>query len=247
MLKTITVVFLLIFILVSGTFVFLFISFHYDFSILSPVNDSSRWAFRENHFWRTIFRLNERGDARNDYYQAAPYSKLVFEVYSGTSGNLYPGSVDLLKNELGSVIKKPGGIKVTEEDFGTVPTEVTEKYLNNLAKDFPDYTSDTAVIRIYVMSTLKGETDILGQTIGAYSFALFKDSIEENGPSGSVAKDLEKEAILHEIGHLLGAEHIPNQECVMNALVDSNDITTLTFTPTTYCPEDLATIMVANY
>lgn len=247
MLKNIKIGFLLIFIICLGTFAFFYISFHLNISALNSVNDNSRHTFRQNRFLRTIFRLSDRGDARNDYFQPNPYSKLTFEIYSGSAGNLYPGSVDLLKTGLQDVINKPGGINIVEKNLDNIPAEVDEQFLNKLLQDFPDYSSNTAVMRIYILTSLSNEPNILGETNGAYSFAIFKKSIEKDEPGGSIAQDLEKEVILHEIGHLLGAGHIPDQDCVMNTYVDSTDTFTLTFTPTQYCPADLAAINAANY
>ncbi len=247
MLKSITVIFLSLFIFCVVIFTFFYVSFHLNISVLNSVNDNSRKTFRQNQLLRTIFRLSDRGDARSDYYQPSPYSRLTFEVFSGSSGGLYPGSVDLLKTGLGDVINKPGGIRIAEKNLDNIPPIVDNQYLESLAKSFPDYTSDTAVIRIYVLSSFKDAPDILGQTIGAYSFAIFKNTVEKNDSGGLDAQDLEKEIILHEIGHLLGANHIPNQDCVMNAYVDSTDTFTLTFTPTSYCSADISVIREANY
>lgn len=247
MLKNITIVSLLLFIFLVGTFSFFFLAFHTNIPALNSVNESTRRTFRRNRVLRSLFRLADRGDARNDYYQPNPFSKLKFEIYFDSEQPLFPGSITLIKNDLKNVLNKPGGISVVGRDLGNVPLEVDNKDLSKLVDYAVDYSADTAVVRIYVLSYLKGFPDILGQTIGAYGFAVFKQSLDKNETDKNIARDLEKEVILHEIGHLLGAEHISNLDCVMSPYVDSNDTFTLTFTPTEYCPADLSAIKEANY
>lgn len=199
-------------------------------------------------FLRGTFRLSQRGDARSDYYSPAPYSKLKVEIFSSSFGTLFPSSVDLITNGLGNVLNKPSGITIEEKTLDTdPPSEIDDSYLQSLANGPIDYTTDTVVMRVYILSSYKNQPTILGQTAGAYSFAVFKSSIENSSNSAPAQEDLEKEVILHEIGHLLGAEHLVGEDCVMNTFVDVTNPGSFTYTPTEYCPADLTAIREANY
>lgn len=245
MLHKASIVALSAFIIALVVISFLFVSFNYRIALLQPVNESFRSFFDKSLLLRRAFMLNQPGDARSDYYSARPFSKLIVEVYI-SAGVLYPSTLELLKNGLGEVVNKPGGISIVEKNLTQEEASVTDKFLAALGKDIPAYPQSTAVMRIYVLSTYAPHPSLLGLTINAYGFAIFKGGIESSSDHRWVDEDLEKETILHEIGHLLGAEHLENENCIMNKFVDVPNDIGLNFVPTKYCYEDLQALKQAN-
>jgi len=244
--KNLLILLLTLIISVCCLYLFFFFSFHFDIQLLKPINDNNRKSFSRNLFLRKILRLNESGDAKSDYYKSSPYSKLKFTVYANTKEHLYSSSEDLIKNYLPKIINKPGGIEIEDKPYKSIEGPVDESYLQDLSKNQPEYLPDTAILNIYILTSLSGKQAILGETAGAYSFVIFRQSLENGINFTADKEDLEKEVILHELGHLLGVKHLSGENCVMKAEVDTNDITSLAFTPTEYCRKDIQSIEDAN-
>lgn len=227
----------------SGLF---YISFHYPIDFLKPVKDSFRPSFIESLFLRRAFQLNQPGDARGDYYSNKQFTKLKVEVYRSSYGTLYQSSVDLIKKGADGVINKPEGIFIEDKELDDVPRKVADNFIDKLSDDIPRYSKNTAIIRVYILSTYEPHPTLTGQATGAYGFVIFKNSILESSKSQSVREDVEIETILHEIGHLLGAKHLDSGNCVMNKAVDVPNIVIINLIPTEYCFKDIQAIKEAN-
>jgi hypothetical protein len=246
MVKKIQILTLLIIILAAFIFTFLYASFNFNISSLKNVNDNFRPFFAENFFLRRTFSLNNSGEAKGDYFSDKQFNKLKVEVYATSFGTLYAPSIDLIKEGTGGAINKSEGIFIEEKKLEDVPDTVDDSFIDKLAGDIPRYSKNTAVMRIYILSTYKPQPTLTGLTAGAYSFIIFKRSIEEASEDFSVQKDLEIETILHETGHLLGAKHLDSEGCVMNEIVDVPSTGRLNLIPTKYCFDDLQAIKDAN-
>jgi len=246
-LKKIAIFFLLIIILTSLTFSFFFAAFNSQIDSLKGVNETFRPTFIKNFTLRRLFKLNQPGDAKSDYYNAKPFSKLKVEVYNSSFGTLYTSTEESIKNNgFGQVVKKPGGITITEKTLNNVPGGVDGHYLDNLAVSVPKYTKDTVIMRIYILSKYAPHQTFLGMTVGAYAFAVFKSSIEEGSESDQVRQDSEWSTVLHEMGHLLGIGHIGYENCVMNGIIDIPNSGVASLIPTEYCYDEIQAIKKVN-
>ena len=235
MLKKIQILILLVIIFVAFAFTFLYASFNFNLSPLKQVNDNFRPYFSESFFLRRTFKLNQSGEAKSDYYSNKQFTKLKVEVYSTSFGAIYDSSIDLINEGIGGAINKTEGTFVEEKKLEDVPEKVDDAFIDKLGDGVPRYSKSTAVMRIYILSTYEPKPTLTGLTAGAYSFVIFKKSIEEASKDLSVQKDLEIETILHETGHLLGAKHLDSEGCVMNKIVDVPSTGRLNLIPTTYC------------
>lgn len=248
MVKKIAIFFLSITILTSLAFSFFFASFNLQIDSLKGANETFRPTFIKNFILRRLFKLNQPGDAKSDYYNAKPFSKLKVEVYNSSFGTLYTSTEGLIKSDgFGQVVQKPGGITITEKTINTVTNDVDSHYLDNLAKSVPKYTKDTAVMRIYILSKYTPHQTFLGMTVGAYSFAVFKSGIEEGSESDQIRQDSEWSTILHEMGHLLGIGHVGYETCVMKGTIDVPNSGGASLIPTEYCYDEIQAIKKANY
>jgi len=247
-LKKIAIFYLLIIILTSLTFSFFFASFNLQTDYLKGVNETFRHTFIKNFTLRHLFKLNQPGDAKSDYYNAKPFSKLKVEIYNSSFGTLYTSTEDLIKNNgFGQVVKKPSGVTINERNLNDVPSDVDSHYLDDLAKSVPKYTKDTAILRIYILSKYAPHQTFLGMTIGAYAFAIFKSSIEEGSENDQIRQDSEWSTILHEMGHLLGIGHIGYENCVMKGIIDVPNSGAVSLISTEYCYDEIQAIKKANY
>ena len=248
MLKKIAAFFLLIIILISFAFSFFFASFNLQIDSLKGLNETFRPTFIKNFTLRRLFKLNQPGDAKSDYYSAKPFSKLEVEVYNSSFGTLYTSTEDSIKNNgFGQVVQKPGGITINEKNLTDVPSGIDSHYLDDLAQSVPKYTKNTAIVRIYILSKYAPHQTFLGMTVGAYAFAVFKSSIEEGSESDQIRQDSEWSTILHEMGHLLGIGHIGYENCVMRGIIDVPNSGGASLIPTEYCYDEIQAIKKANY
>lgn len=246
MLKKITILLLLIFILLTIIYSFFYASFNLDIEILKPVNDGLRPLTTKNFTLRRVFNLNQPGDAKADYYSTKHFTKLKVEVYRSTYGEMFETSLELIKNGIDEVINKSEGISIEKMELENVPQEVDDDFIDNLANKIPKYSNNTAVMKIYILSTYKPHPTLTGLTAGAYGFVIFKNSIEESSENTSTRGGLEKNTILHEVGHLLGVKHIEKDRCVMDKIVDVPGRGRIDLIPTEYCFYDLQAIKDAN-
>lgn len=248
MLKKIQVVALLLIIFLTVVFGFFYVSLNlnYKFTLLEPVNENFRSYFIKNFTLRRAFRLSQQGDARSDYYSDKQFKKLKVEVYESEFGTLYSSSVNLITGGVDGIIDKPEGVSMERKKMDNVPKKVDDPFIDKLSDDIPRFSKNTAVLRIYILSTYKLHPSLVGLTTNAYGFIIFKESVEGSSTKRSLREDLEIETILHEIGHLLGSAHSNYEKCVMNKVVDVPYSRTSGFIPTKYCLEDLQAIKEAN-
>ena len=246
MLKKITIFILFIFILLTIIYSFFYASFNLGVEYLKPINDNFRPYTIKNFTLRRVFGLNQPGDAKSDYYSTKQFTKLKVEVYRSSHGDMFETSLELIKNGIDGVINKSEGISIKQMELENVPQEVDDDFIDNLANNIPKYSNNSAVMKIYLLSTYEPHPTLTGLTAGAYGFVIFKNSIEESSESISIKNGLEKNTILHEVGHLLGAKHIEKDGCVMDKIVDVPGKGRINLIPTTYCFYDLQAIKDAN-
>jgi len=245
MLKKITIFILFIFIFLTIIYSFFYASFNLEVEYLKSINDNFRPYTSKNFTLRRVFGLNQPGDAKSDYY-TKQFTKLKVEVYRSTHGDMFETSLELIKNGIDGVINKSEGISIEEIELENVPDKVSDDFIDNLANKIPKYSNNSAVIKIYILSTYEPHPTLTGLTAGAYGFVIFKNSIEESSESISIKNGLEKNTILHEMGHLLGAKHIEKGGCVMDKIVDVPGKGRINLIPTAYCFYDLQAIKDAN-
>ncbi len=246
MLKKITIFLLLIFIFLTIIYSFFYASFNLDIEVLKPVSDGLRPLTTKNFTFRRVFNLNQPGDAKSDYYSSKQFTKLKVEVYSSSHGNFYGTSQKTIGEGVEGVLNKPEGISIKEMRLEKVPNIVSDDFIDNLTNDIPKYSNNTAVMKIYLLSTYEPHPTLTGLTAGAYGFVIFKNSIEESSEDVSIRERLEKNTILHEVGHLLGVKHIEKDRCVMDKIVDVPGRGRINLIPTEYCFYDLQAIQDAN-
>lgn len=158
--------------------------------------------------------LDSPGAKARDFVSSEKYTKLVVEVdWMVDGGKSYEPSalvLQALEQRLNERLSKPGGIVVqlgnaiasTRTNYG--PSELAAVERANRATQF---SGDTASIWI-VFATHSSDDSSSGRVIGvAYagsSCAVFAASIEELSGLFVSADSVERVALVHEVGHLMG-------------------------------------------
>ncbi len=151
---------------------------------------------------------DKAGVGRNAYVylRGTRYKKLVFEITAASGWQPDPGSLNILKARIQSVLDKPVGIEFLPARTFT-PSK--NKYTNNdisalearHRQRFSDKEGGTAVIH---MLFLNGQAEgFAGLAYSASSVAIMSELIS-NGATAVVSRaQIEGAVLVHEIGHLL--------------------------------------------
>jgi hypothetical protein len=158
--------------------------------------------------------LDSVGSKARDFVSAEKYTKLVVEVdWMEEGGKSYQPSalvLQALSTRLNERLSKPGGITVqlgnaipaTRQSYG--PSELSDAEATHRSARS---SGDTAAIWI-VFATHSSSDSPSGKVVGiAYagsSCAIFAASIEEMSTIFVTAESIERIAIVHEVGHLMG-------------------------------------------
>ncbi|MDO8658409.1 MAG: hypothetical protein Q7K55_06710 [Candidatus Levybacteria bacterium] len=209
------------------------------------VNNSFRKKIISHYLLRRIFRLNQAGDARFNFAANNEFTRLKVIVYYQDGEVLYQETIEKAVDEIKKVINKDEVIikklplTVLIDDF------TNDRKLSQLVKKYPSKWSTsekTAVIQVFILKKYSLHPTYAGLVKDDHNIFIFMDAIWDVSDMQKTTQDAEVSTILHEFGHLLGANHVSNLGCIMNGKVENlidNLPTTIT---TSYCPEDLEEI-----
>lgn len=210
---------------------------------INPINNSFRKTFIKNELLRKVFKLNAVGDSRYEYAEGLQFTKLKIIVLKQAEENLSSKTLPALKKEFSRVINKPEGIFV-EESFLTDQDNVdfNDNDLKNLVKKYPNASNSetkTAVLFIFVLKKYTPNPTFAGLVLDSSHIFLFMDAIKDVSDKQSSSQGVEISTILHEFGHLLGAEHIDGQDCILSQSVENITYNLPSTILTSYCQIDI--------
>jgi predicted Zn-dependent protease len=237
---------IILLILIGGIIGFIFLYYNFNLSDPNnPINQKYRKYTMQNSLVRKMFRLHQVGDARYEYMYA---SNLPLEVYLYYQDDvsLNPQTLNELQGKLYSLTRRYFSMKIHEPRILTgIPEKVTDKDINALldhyGTDAPIFASSIP-LHIFVLKYYLPHPSYAGMVTDAHSLILFKNAIDYVSDSADGTYRVEISTILHEFGHLLGAEHVANPDCVMADKVENLDFFTKIKVRDSYCPEDLEAI-----
>jgi len=243
-------VLLLVLVILVG---FFYSAFYISFNLRGPnnfVNNTFRKKFISSYLLRKTFKLNQVGDARFDYAKDKQFSKMKIGAYYQDGEQLTPGTIQTVIQNLGGIIEKPGGVIVEEPiTIGGVGDAWDDESLRQLVQKHPGQSSlseKTAALQIFVLSRYAVIPTYAGLVKDANNIFVFMEPVKDVSNEQRSTRNMEVSTILHEFAHLLGAEHVDKDDCILSEKVEN--ITSFGLVPvitTKYCESDLETIKTA--
>lgn len=205
--------------------------------------------FIKNELLKKVFKLNQIGDARYEYTEDKKFTKLKIIVLKQEDENLSSKTLPALKKEFLRVIKKPEGISL-EESFLTDQNnaDFNDNDLKNLIKKYPNASNPktkAAVLSIFVLKKYAPSPTFAGLVLDSNHIFLFIDAIKDVSREQKSSESVEISTILHEFAHLLGAEHIDSQDCILSQRVENLTYNLPSLILYSYCQIDIDSIETA--
>lgn len=243
--KGITTFILLVIIFVNAAFCILYISFN----LLEPTNQLNVY-FRKRVLisspLRKLFRLSQVGDARYDFMYARNIP-LTIHLFYQEGVSLTPKTKNEILNRIQFVTHKyVAGTFEGPRTLQGIHDKVTEEDLKILRTTYAKSTSffeKSVPLNIFVLNYYTPHPSYAGLVEDANSIFLFKDAIINVSETTDTIPSMEISTILHEFGHLGGAEHIEDPNCIMIDKVESlNFFNKISSIRDSYCEEDVKAI-----
>ncbi len=193
-----------------GVYIFLTTSF----GILNPdnfVNTLYRKKFIRNATVRKLLNLNRPGDAR---FEIAASHNLDIYLYSAEGLSLEPGTMETVGKELQRVLNAP--VQVHTESLPLSSGSVGDADLENLHKKY------RSEITLFLLGSYAPHPSYVGLVDHSDAMYIFKDAIDDVAHLQKSSTATEISTILHEFAHLLGAEHIDIDGCILSEKVEDS-------------------------
>lgn len=217
---------------------------YYFFNLTNPdnsINKNYRKYIIPNYFLRNIFRFHQAGDARLDFATEKNFKKLIVIAYYQEEEILYPETIELAVSEIKNIVKK------SEITIKKVPLlmsfsdAVSDDDLRTISKKYPakwPIFNETAILQIFILRKYAPFPTFAGLVKDDHNIFIFMDSIRGVSDQQSSTQNAEVSTILHEFGHLLGAEHVNDDSCIMSGKVENIIDGFPTIISNTYCSLD---------
>lgn len=235
---TILLTFIILLLFLYGT---LYLFFNLT-SRTNSINTNLRPIVIKYPLLRTLLRLHQIGDYRYDIGNNN-YKDLEITVYQNRSNKLNSNTLNAISNQLYNILKQPKNVTFVEKELPSdIPVEIDDSQMKSVLKKYPLTNIDKARIQIFVLDKYTQIPTYAGLVRNANSVFLFMEPIKDVSRFQSSSMAAEVGAILHEIGHLLGAEHIDAFDCIMTDKVENYNYGRPTSIRDKYCPEDIIEI-----
>ncbi len=184
-----------------------------------------------------LLNLNVPGDARYLYLDPGNQSVSV-KVVSVNSKKPNEEIDRWLREIIFETVNKNAVVNIIQNVGYPKTRLLTNEDLNEIRKNAISQ-DDGDLYLIYVCSYADKESSV-GLVIHRDTIFIFRDAIEALSERGYVKEVLEKTTIMHEWGHLLGMDHIEDENCIMDESVEVYDSSPMgKDLPTKYCWEEL--------
>ncbi|OGG05074.1 hypothetical protein A2Z33_07385 [Candidatus Gottesmanbacteria bacterium RBG_16_52_11] len=211
----------------------------------NPLNRSYRKYFLKRYVLRSAFRLNRIGDARFEFGSSDEFPTLAVNVFSQNGEQLSAATLERVISELARITDKPSGIilNVTERLSG-LSGQSSDDDLKRLSEGYGpgfDFRRKRAAVNLFVLNSYTGLPSLTGLVRDDHSIFIFMETVRQVARFQNDSVGTEVSTILHEFGHLMGADH--SGECIMSPVVEDATYENLpTRIAENYCESDIREI-----
>jgi len=219
----------------------LYVVLLYSFNLANPdnpINLSYRTLFLPIKFTRFIFNLNKPGDLRYEFMRST--NPLVIEIDSHSDSQPSKEIAEWLAEMVKETTDRP---VVVHQD---VPDDhesilVNDPYLFTFAQKSADYSDSPSYLHLVYVHSYKEDDSYTGLVLRDNTLYVFMGAVKKLSETENIIKRLELSTIKHEWGHLLGANHLDQEDCIMSPRVDvyGNRKYQAKNIPTIYCPQTI--------
>jgi hypothetical protein len=239
--KIAVIIFLSLIIIFSFSFSFLF----YIFNVAPPENSFSqkyRQTVLQNYVLKEFLRLNQPGDAR---YDLKNNQKIRIDVYYQNDLRLRPDTLPRVVLELKQVLADKD-ISYDAQPLGIeINPVINDEGIKELLKQKPvdwSFMDSTARVQIFVLKEYEEVPTYVGLVQDANNIFLFMNMIKDVSDQQESSYKIEVSTILHEFAHLLGADHVEAQDCILNERVENVRHGMPVSFRTSFCQQDIEEI-----
>jgi hypothetical protein len=191
-----------------------------------------------------LLNLNNPGDAKYIYFEPKDRD-LTIGIISVNSEEPNKNINEWMREIISESVKR--GVILSDVMYLDFPKSqlLTKEDLNEIRSN-AILTDKNDLNLIYTSSYFEKDNSV-GIVLHRDTIFIFKDAIDMLSERGFVKDVLEKTTIMHEWGHLLGLDHIDDENCIMNEQVQVLDSNPLARNlPTKYCWKELQKIEELN-
>lgn len=212
--KVFSIIFLLIIIILSFSFVSL--------KILANSSDTNyfnthwRYWFARRPLLRQVLNLHYDGDGRADYLDTR-FKSIIIEVDAMAGLNIGDDILNVLATRITSATGKQTSFVYSNLDIPH-QSSVNQKRLKNIIREYRDYhTKDAAVVYLLLASRKEDEPKVLGSTFQEDGIVVYVDALTDfTKDSPETFAPYLLGTILHEFGHQIVLPHNREPGCLMN-------------------------------
>jgi hypothetical protein len=235
--KTIVVFFIILFVLIIPLAIFLI-----KFGNNSSFSKYVKGEVIKYPGLALFLNLNEPGDGRF-LYLGPHHQQIRINIYSVNNTRVNESVTDWM-NE---IVSETTGKKIVVSDLRPVEYKnnglLGDNDLNNIRKIIVTEAGSVSDLNIVYTSSYSQKPSSIGLVIHRDTIFVFEDALKKLSEKSDIKNILEKTTIMHEWGHLLGIDHVYNDDCIMSEIVEVYDDPTYgKMLPTKYCWEELHTI-----
>lgn len=209
-------------------------------------NQDNRESFLKSGIAKKLLFLNRPGDDRFDYLADKKKTVIVEVDYQRgrQPDSQVEGWIALMILE---TLRKNSDIRLAEQDEIVNVESFSDRELIEAARESRDFktSDDKNYLHLLFVSASSEMPTNTGLTLTGREIFIFKDNINSLSERKTVREAVEKSTIMHEFGHLLGLDHVNQNNCVMSKSVEVYGNRRFQFDniPLDFCQESLDALM----
>jgi hypothetical protein len=208
----------------------------------NPINKELRSSILKSTLTKSVLALNDPGDHKFMYASPAT-SSITVEVDVQAGIVPHPSLKSWLEGMLKETLGKQADVRIDYDNNIPPQTSFTYTELLSIAKKTRDplLAAQANYLHIIYLSSSANEPTNAGMVLTSTDMFIFKHVINELNQMESIRARIEHSTIKHEWAHLLGIDHVDQENCIMSPRVEVYENRRFQGgnIPTEYCPETL--------